>query len=395
MLALAICSAIAGAAPALAYDEASLDASLTRQMSRATPSSGLYVEDLDSGRELFARRAGSARLPASVEKLYTTATTLLRLGPNATLPTSAVSSGDIGSDGVLHGDLVLVGDGDPFFGTAAAARLARAVRAVGVKRIDGAVVGDESEFDGLRSGCCKAYDSDLGGVLSALAWDRGILGGRAQVRAAPFAAARFAALLEAAGVRSSGKPRAGAAPLGAATLAAVPSADVRDMIRRTNVPSDNFAAEMLLKEVGRRASGKAGSTANGIAAVQRFLTKHSIPYGTSKDGSGLARADRRTASGLVRLLQYTSRVAVAPAFGAALPVACSSGTLLHRMCGTAAAGRLYAKTGTLHGVRALSGYTTTRSGKLVVFSFLLNGISDMTAAGNALDAAAVVLASAA
>ncbi len=119
---------LAGAAPAAAYDEADLRSTLSREMRKATPSSGAYVLDLDSGAELFALRGATARIPASVEKLYTTATALLRMGPAATLDTRAVSDAEVDAAGVLQGDLVLVGGGDPFFGDVAAAELARAVQ---------------------------------------------------------------------------------------------------------------------------------------------------------------------------------------------------------------------------------------------------------------------------
>ena len=212
--ALLALGALAGAAPASAYDAADLRSTLTREMRGASPSSGAFVLDLDSGVELFALRASTARMPASVEKLYTTATALLRMGPAATLDTRAVSDAELDADGVLRGDLVLVGGGDPFFGDESAAKLARAVQAAGVKRIDGAVVGDESGFDRRRSGCCSGYDTDLGGVLSALAYNRGIFAGAVQLDAGLFAAARFAAQLRAAGVRAGAKPRAGTAPAG-------------------------------------------------------------------------------------------------------------------------------------------------------------------------------------
>ena len=79
--------------------------------------------------------------------------------------------------GILRGDLVLVGGGDPFFGDESAAQLAQAIQAAGIRTIAGSVVGDESAFDGRRSVCCTGYDPDLGGVLSALAYDRGIFQG--------------------------------------------------------------------------------------------------------------------------------------------------------------------------------------------------------------------------
>jgi D-alanyl-D-alanine carboxypeptidase/D-alanyl-D-alanine-endopeptidase (penicillin-binding protein 4) len=183
---LTLAAALTGAAPAHGYGDDDLARTLAAQMRHAGPASGAYVADLDSGRTLYAERANTARIPASVEKLYTTSTALLRFGAGTRLRTSASAGPDavLDADGTLHGDLALVGGGDPFFGDDGAAILARAVRSAGVERIDGAVVGDESAFDDLRSACCASYDVDLGGVLSALAYDRGIYRGRARLDAA-------------------------------------------------------------------------------------------------------------------------------------------------------------------------------------------------------------------
>ncbi|MGI9100291.1 MAG: D-alanyl-D-alanine carboxypeptidase, partial [Solirubrobacteraceae bacterium] len=216
---------LAGAAPAFAFGEADLQAKLTHEMRLAGPASGAHVRDLDSGQELFTLRENVARIPASVEKLYTTASALLRFGASATLDTKAVTDagGHVDAFGVLHGDLVLVGAGDPFFGDVSAGRLAHAVRAAGIVRIGGAVVGDESGFDERRSGRSAGYDFELGGVLSALAYDRGIFRGRGRLDAARFAATRFAAQLCTARVCTPAASRAGTAPPGARRIAAVPS----------------------------------------------------------------------------------------------------------------------------------------------------------------------------
>ena len=120
-----------------------------------------------------------------------------------------------------------------------------AVRAAGIRRIDGAVIGDESVFDDRRSGCCAGFDPDLGGVLSALAYDRGVYRGRARLDAARFAAGRFGAVLDAAGVTRRARAGAGPAPENAKTIALLPSRSVSELARFINVPSNNFAAEML------------------------------------------------------------------------------------------------------------------------------------------------------
>ncbi len=387
---LVLGAAAATAAPAAAYDTTALAATIAREMRLAGSSSGAYVKDLDTGQELFALRAGTPRVPASVEKLYTTSTTLLKLGPLATLATAAVSAGTIDDAGVLHGNLVLVGGGDPFFGAEAAARLARAVRATGIARIDGAVVGDETAFDRLRSGCCASYDSDLGGVLSSLAFDRGIAGGRAQLHAGRYAAARFAELLRVAGVPSSAKARAGSAPRGAATIAAVDSMDVRTLIRFVNVPSNNFAAEMLLKGLGARYGGR-GSTRAGAAVVRRTLAAIGVRPRVS-DGSGLSRKDRTTPRDVVRLLDRMDEPDVAGVFRASLAMAGRTGTVKARMRGTAAERRCRVKTGTLRAVSALAGYCRTASGRNIAFALLMNRVSSYARAHAIQDAIAAAIA---
>jgi D-alanyl-D-alanine carboxypeptidase/D-alanyl-D-alanine-endopeptidase (penicillin-binding protein 4) len=377
---LAVGAPLAGAAPALAFTEADLQAALTREMRHAGTGSGAYVADLDSGRQLFARRANTPRIPASVEKLYTTSTALLRLGPAATLRTVAVAAPEtvVEADGTLRGDLVLVGGGDPFFGDDPATRLARAVRAAGIRRIAGAVVGDESGFDDQRSSCCPGYDPELGGVLSALAYDRGIFRGRARLDAARFAAGRFAAQLRAAGVPVTGHSTAGPSPADARTIAFVASRSVAELARFTNVPSNNFAAEMLFKDLGARYRDS-GTDAAGADVVRETLGDFGVTPARIADGSGLSRSNRTTPRQVVALLQRMDKPDVATSFRASLAVAGLTGTVKSRMRGTAAAGRCQVKTGTLRLVSALAGYCRAAGGRDLVFAFISNGVNTFNA----------------
>ena len=370
---LGLACMMAVAAPAAAYDAADLKRTLAREMARASPASGLYVRDLASDRELYALRADTARVPASVEKLYTTAVALLRLGPEATLDTRALSDGVLDADGVLRGDLVLVGAGDPFFGTDAAARLAAAVKAAGVRRIDGAVLGDETGFDRLRSGCCTGYDPDLGGVLSALAYNRGFLGNILRLDAPRFAATRFAEQLRAIGIRSAGRPGAGIAPQAAGVIATEPSMPVHELIRFVNVPSNNFASEMLLKALGER-FGTAGSTRAGAAVVRSTLREIDVRP-RFVDGSGLSRQNRTTPRDVVKLLGRMDQPDIDGIFRASLALAGLTGTVKDRMRRTAAHRRCRVKTGTLRRVSALAGICRTRGGRDVAFAVLMNRVS--------------------
>ncbi len=375
LLALAATAVIA--VPADAYTTTDVRRVVAREMRKASSSSSAVVRDLDANRDIYALRDRNTRIPASVQKLYTTSTALLRLGPSTTLDTAVVTEGTVGN-GVLRGDLVLVGAGDPAFGPKTAAKLARAVRATGIRRITGAVVGDESIFDTRRSGCCRGYDSDLGGVLSGLAYDRGIFGGRAQLGVARFAATRFSALLRSAGVRSTKRSRAGSAPANANTIAVVRSPSVRTLIASVNVPSNNFAAEMLLKTLGARYGG-GGSTSRGAAVVRRTLDDIALRPRVS-DGSGLSRRNRTTPRDVVNLLDRMNKPDVQGVFRTSLAKVGQTGTARRRMRGTPAFKRCRVKTGTLRSVSALAGYCRARGGRDIAFALLMNRVSSVAAA---------------
>jgi D-alanyl-D-alanine carboxypeptidase/D-alanyl-D-alanine-endopeptidase (penicillin-binding protein 4) len=111
-----------------------------------------------------------------------------------------------------------------------------------------------------------------------------------------------------------------------------------------------------------------------------------------QEGSGLSRACLVTPSATARLLLFMNRHRDGSAYVDALPVAGVDGTLRNRFKGTAAAGNLRAKTGSLGGVNTLSGYVTTAAKERLVFSMMLNNYRDETAARAALDAVALQLA---
>lgn len=386
---LALTATAATPAAAQAYDTSDLRRTVAREMRKASSSSGVLVRDMGANRDLYAKRARNTRIPASVQKLYTTSTALLRLGPGTTLDTAAVTGGVV-RDGVLRGDLVLVGGGDPAFGPKTAAKLARAVRDTGIRRITGAVVGDEGVFDTRRSGCCRGYDSDLGGVLGGLAYDGSIFRGRAQLDAARFAATRFSALLGVAGVPSSEPSRAGSAPADANTIAVVSSPIVRTLISNVNVPSNNFAAEMLLKTLGARYGG-GGSTSRGATVVEKTLDDIAVRT-RAIDGSGLSRRNRTSPRDVVRLLQRMDLPDVQGAFRASLAKAGQTGTVRRRLRGTPAYGHCRVKTGTLRAVSSLAGYCRTRGGRDIAFALLMNRVKSIADAHAIQDRVAIAIA---
>jgi len=252
------CALLAVAAPpSQALDTAALRARLSREMLRAGPFAGAYVRDLDTDTALYARRADVARPPASVEKLYTTSTALLRFGPDARLHTSVLATGGLDALGVWRGNLFLRGAGDPTLGQAQILALASALTTqFGIVRVAGSVLGDESVFDPLRGSARTgfAFDRDIGGVLSGVAVARGFSRDGSPAKEA---ARRLAKALRADGVAVDGPSGAGPAPAEARELTGVDSPPMADLVRLTNVPSDNFDAEMLLKDIGAHFGGAA------------------------------------------------------------------------------------------------------------------------------------------
>jgi D-alanyl-D-alanine carboxypeptidase/D-alanyl-D-alanine-endopeptidase (penicillin-binding protein 4) len=161
--------------------------------------------------------------------------------------------------------------------------------------------------------------------------------------------------------------------------------------------SNNMHAEVLLKEMGRAAAGQ-GTWAAGLAAASGALSALGVDMTVQRqvDGSGLSRQDLLTNHQITALLLAARAEPWYQTWYDALPIAGVSdrmvgGTLRSRMVGTPAAGNVHAKTGTLTGVSALSGYVTDATGRKLVFSMInnnsLGGVSAL------LDAVAIALAS--
>lgn len=369
---------------------APLDRLVAGQLASAGGISGGYVLDTTTGRTLASVRADTLRIPASVEKLYTTSTALLRFGPTGTLTTSVLGDGELDDAGVWHGDLYLRGGGDPTFGSASFTRrayglgttvstLAASVLDAGVERVTGRIYGDESWLDTLRGGPASGFalDYDIGGPLGGLLFNRGLAredGSALQTKPAKFAAQQLTTELRRLGVRVPRSAGERTAPAEASEIAAVNSPTIATLIRLTLVPSDNLFAEMLLKGIGAQ-FGTAGSTTAGIAVARRTLGRYGVQPRIA-DGSGLSRANGTSPRQVVTLL---NALRANTTLRAALAVAGRSGTLALRMRGTSAQDRCQAKTGTLSNVSALAGYCRTPNGHTLAFAFIENNVNTYTA----------------
>ncbi len=191
------------------------------------------------------------------------------------------------------------------------------------------------------------------------------------------AAAVFRAELARAGVQVGRATRSGNTPAGSRTLVA---RDWSMSVASLMVPflklSNNMHAEALTKAMGA-VGGRPGSWSAGLARTRAYLARLGVPASAVRlvDGSGLTRGNRLTARGMTLLLYRVQRETWFPAFAAGLPVAGNrqrmvGGTLRYRMNGTRAANNARAKTGTLTGVTALSGYVRGRDGRRYVFAML-------------------------
>jgi D-alanyl-D-alanine carboxypeptidase/D-alanyl-D-alanine-endopeptidase (penicillin-binding protein 4) len=358
-------------APAAAITPTKLRSALNAEMRKVPATSGVYVMALDGDERLYSKGADRSLIPASVNKLFVTSTALMRFGPDTRLDTTVVTDGKIDKDGVLRGNLYLVGGGDPTLSTT---RIKELAGQLAVTSVRGRVYGDESRFDSLRGSAATGgrLDSEIGGQLGALVADRGYVRGGWQKRPAAVAADALRAALEQRDVPVRGRTRLGTAPEGAVELATSSSAPMSELIARTNIPSDNYYAETLLKNLGA-SFGDSGSTDAGARVVRDEMEQLEIAP-TVVDGSGLSRSDRTQPRQVVQLLATMAGGEQADTFVDSLSTVGRTGTLANRMKRTPAAGRCHGKTGTLSNVSNVAGICETRAGA-VAFAILMNNVS--------------------
>lgn len=359
------------------------------------PASGLLVAEAESGDIVCASAAGRRRSLASNMKLFTTSTVLSRLGPETRIPTKVFRDGTVDADGVLHGSLYLKGGGDPALGTPSfydsylaglgtdIFALTPQIKAAGITRITGRLYADATIFDNLRGVADSGYaTSSYIGPLSGLAFNSGFKGSTSSSGfasdPAKLAASKLARSLRGAGVSVPTQVALRATPANATRVALIRSPTLNRIVNTTDVWSDNFFAEMLIKLLGARLGG-AGTTAAGASIVEAFARSHGSGV-HAVDGSGLTRTNRASPRQIVNLLLATYKEPIGEDFIHDLALAGHEGTVAERMHGTAADGRCRTKTGTLTGVSNLSGYCFNKSGRTMVFSILMSGVSNLTLA---------------
>ncbi len=368
--------------------------------------SGLLVLDAGSGTRVCARAAKRRRPLASNMKLFTTSTALVRFGPRFRIATSLLTDGNIDANGVLHGNLYLKGGGDPALGAPAfydrflgglgtdLFELSAQLQEEGVRTVTGKLYADDSVFDRLRGVADSGYEtSPYIGPLSGLSFDSGYSDAHASGFAtdpATLAATELATSLRQSGVAIRPAVALGTTPPGAETVATVRSPDMSRLVATTDVYSDNFFAEMLMKLIGAQFGG-GGTTRDGASVVQQFARSNGSGV-RAVDGSGLTRTNRASPLEVVRLLRAMRNAPVAEEFIHDLALAGHDGTVASRMHGTAAAGRCRTKTGTLTGVSNLSGYCFNHDGRVMIFSILMGSVRNLALAHYEQDRIAAAIA---
>ena len=356
---------------------------------------GLLVLDAESGDVVCASAASTPRPLASNMKLFTTSAALAKLGPEARIPTKVFESGTVDASGVLHGNLYLQGGGDPTLGTPGFYHgylaglgtnlfaLSPQIKAAGITAVTGRLYADASVFDSLKGVKDSAYaTSPYIGPLSGLAFNSGFAGQTSSsgfsAEPAKLAASKLVRNLRALGVNVPTQVALAPTPVNAKRVAIVQSPTLTRIVNTTDVYSDNFFAEMLIKLLGARFGG-AGTTAAGAVVVASFA--RSLGSGVHAiDGSGLTRSNRASPQQVVGLLLGMRGQPAGEELVEDLALAGTEGTVNDRMRGTPAYGNCRVKTGTLTGVSNLSGYCFNPSGRTMVFSILMGSVPSTTQA---------------
>ena len=350
------------------------------------------------GDTVYEHNAALLMVPASNMKIITSSVALTQLGPDFRYVTTFATHGTI-SNGVLNGDLVVTGRGDPTLsdhmrGSARAAMdtLADSIVAHGIHSITGHIYSGADNFPGPAVGEGWDWDdlsSADGAGVDELLFNEGMSSvvihqpnGDSTVKSAPAAVPtqdylrELQLALERRGVRvgqgvgESVVPRDGV-PLD--TMFVTRSVTLAQMLPYFLKPSQNQMGEAIMRTIGLERTG-VGTADSGIAVARRQLTAWGIPRDGYQlhDGSGMARADLISPETIVRILDRMRTSPDLAIFYDALPIAAVDGTIAHRMIGTPAANNVHAKTGSLHWVRSLSGYVTDADGERLLFSILAN-----------------------
>ena len=412
------------------------------------------ARSLDTGETLYSRNGRAWLVPASTMKVLTAVAAAERLGWGFRFETRLVATGPV-VKGVLDGDLLIVGTGDPTINPRHPERAdafdqwALALKARGITRINGHIIGDDSLVDAPGWGIGWAWDDlveDYGAAVTALQYNENVatvtMGPGLTPGAPPVvyvSPSNHGLLVDVQAVTSAaettprlavarqpgtrilevrGRAPWGSPPVSTTVAVANPTifftGELRQALLRHGIavdgtavdideesfraraaegtlllvdqssPLSDIAREMLAWSINLYAESLVmaldqtppATTDDGVATLRTTLEGLGVPADgyLTRDGSGLSRNDYLSADTLVAALDGAwRRPGLREPLLAVMPVAGLPGTLGHRLAGTAAAGRVRAKTGSMSNVRSLAGFVETSAGEPLAFAFLSNG----------------------
>ena len=343
---------------------------------------------------LYANNPSTLLMPASNNKVFTTAAALVKLGGQYQLRTPILGN----AIGPELATMRVVGQGDPSFSNSQLRTLTQQLRQKGVRRIN-LLIGDDTVFRGEPYNpfwATRHRGEGYAAPVNSLLINENNIYDSSVPNPGNYFVGEFRKILTASGIQVIQSTLVKQTPASPSEieLTAVVSPPLSQLISETNQNSNNVYAEALLKTLGRlREPTTLDTSASGVNAVREILSGLDVnPNRYSMvDGSGLAERDRASAEAFVQTLQAMALQPEAQTFRRSLPVAGRSGTLSNRMRNTSAAGVVSAKTGTLQGAVALSGYINPLNYSPLVFSMIINSGDSASTLRSAIDEMVVIL----
>jgi D-alanyl-D-alanine carboxypeptidase/D-alanyl-D-alanine-endopeptidase (penicillin-binding protein 4) len=343
---------------------------------------------------IFVMNEKIPMIPASLTKLFTTATSLNVMNSNHKLSTKLFTNDLNLKDGIINGNIYIKGFGNSLFTENDLRDFVNKLSEMNLKEITGDVIGDDTYIDNIytREDWIENEKANVRlPAISALVLDRNTTTVKKKVKRRfryisenikdppLFIATRLKELLKAAGIKVNGNANKGNTPSNTYALTEK-FTELKDLISLINKHSDNFLAECLFKTLGAEASGLQGNSYFSQQAIQKFLKENNIYTAGTEivDGSGISRFDQATPLAINGVLEkmYFDLLHFDDFYNS-LSIAGVDGTLRGRLMGTAAENNFRGKTGSLNGVSGLAGYLMDPNGDdliiTIIFEFNKSG----------------------
>lgn len=413
---------------------------------------GIYVESLATKSFKFALKDKQPFIPASNQKILTTASAIINLTPDYRFKTQILTDGFV-KNGVLKGNLYLKGGADPSLSYEDLKSFADYLKQIGILKIEGDIIGDNSFFleEGRGHGWPeKDFEYCFTAPFSALSLNENCLRlelisdkKRVSVKMYPdneyyeivnnlaiskkysdykvkaegrkiyltgyikplskaevsipvknpslHTTSAFYKMMKESGIKITGKYHLGKTPPNANPVITHKSQPLKEIIKKANKDSNNFYAEQIFRTLGKEILGK-GDTETSATVVINTLKKVGIDVSNIRiyDGSGLSKFNQLTPESIAKILSYMYNTPYFFDFYQSLAVAGTDGTLKHRFKDVK--GKIYAKTGYIKGVKNLSGYILSDNGEVYVFSILVNNLKFTEIANKIQESICLILA---